>query len=100
VVEFQSARRIGPVLKGVSLVRVLLRLRLEVERPGPRLLEPVGTICHLTGQTRPCLIALAKNRGVGKRRQDRSGRGEERSSGSDTVSSLLPHRVQRQNDPV
>lgn len=64
MVEFQSSRRIGPVLNVVSLVRVLLRLRLEVERPGPRLLEPVGTICHLTGQTRPWLISLAKNRGA------------------------------------
>lgn len=31
----------------------MLLLRLKVELPGPRLLEPVGTICHLTRQTEP-----------------------------------------------
>jgi len=66
VVELQSTRRIGPVWNGVSLVRVLLRLSLEVELPGPRLLEPVGTICHLTGQTRPWFISLVDNRGGGR----------------------------------
>jgi hypothetical protein len=52
----------------VSLVRVLLRLSLEVELPGPRLLEPVGTICHLTWQTRPCVVSLVENWLVGGRR--------------------------------
>lgn len=68
-VEFQSPRRrVGPVSNDVSLVRVLLRLSLEVELPGPRLLEPVGTICHLTWQTRPCVVSLVENRLVGGRR--------------------------------
>lgn len=66
MVEFQSPRGVGPVVNGVSLVRVLLRLRLEEERPGPRLLEPVGTICHLTGQTRPWLVSLVGYRGTGE----------------------------------
>lgn len=69
VVEFQSTRRrIGPVSNDVSLVRVLLCLSLEVELPGPRLLEPVGTICHLTWQTRPCFVSLVENLLVGGRR--------------------------------
>lgn len=33
---------------------------LKEELPGPRLLEPVGTICHLTWQTRPRLVALGR----------------------------------------
>lgn len=85
MVELQSTRRIGPVLNGISLVRMLLlRLCLEVELPGPRLLEPVGTICHLTGQTRPWLISLAKYRGANEQLTIRrggggGGDGEERS---------------------
>ena len=68
-VEFQSTRRgIGPVSNNVSLMRVLLCLSLEVELPGPRLLEPVGTICHLTWQTRPCVVSLVENLLVGRRR--------------------------------
>ena len=38
--------RVGPVSNEVTLVGVL-RLGLEIKLPGPRLLEPVGTICHL-----------------------------------------------------
>ena len=53
----------------------LLWLCLEVELPGPRLLEPVGTICHLTGQTRPWLISLAKYRGESGQLENRSGGG-------------------------
>jgi hypothetical protein len=48
---------------------------LEVELPGPRLLEPVGTICHLTGQTRPWLISLAEYRGAGEQLAIRGGEG-------------------------
>lgn len=67
-VEFQSTRRgIGPVPNDVSLMRILLCLSLEVELPGPRLLEPVGTICHLTWQTRPCVVSLMENLLVGRR---------------------------------
>lgn len=39
---------------------ILLRRGLEVELPGPRLLEPVGTICHLTWQTRPRLVSFGR----------------------------------------
>jgi hypothetical protein len=68
-VEFQSTRwGIGTVSNDVSLMRVLLCLSLEVELPGPRLLEPVGTICHLTWQTRPCFVSLVENLLVGGRR--------------------------------
>lgn len=67
-VEFQSTSRgIGPVSNDVSLMRVLLCLSLEVKLPGPRLLEPVGTICHLTWQTRPCVVSLMENLLVGRR---------------------------------
>lgn len=61
VIELQSSvRRTGSVAKEVSLMCVLLRLRLKEELPGPRLLEPVGTICHLTWQTRPEMILVAR----------------------------------------
>lgn len=87
--ELQSTRRIGPVWNGVSLVRVLLRLCLEVELPGPRLLEPVGTICHLTGQTRPWFISLADDRGGGRVAEGSvwSRRGEELAIGYGLFSS-------------
>ena len=97
MVELQTARRISPVLNGMSGV---LRLRLEVELPGPRLLEPVGTICHLTGQTRPWLVSRTKNRWAGGKRRRPSRRGEERSGGSDAVSSLLPHRGTKTEPPL
>lgn len=91
-VEFQSTRRgIGPVSNDVSLMRILLCLSLEVELPGPRLLEPVGTICHLMWQTRPCVVSLMENLLVGRCQVELS-RGGERSRGSEAVSSLLPHR--------
>lgn len=61
MVEFQTTRRVGSVLKVVSSWRVMLRLRLKEQVPGPRLLEPKGTICHLTGQTRPWLVSLAEH---------------------------------------
>ena len=38
-------------------------LRLEVKLPGPRLLEPVGTICHLPWQTRPKVSFAEERRG-------------------------------------
>lgn len=38
----------------------MLLLRLKVELPGPRLLEPVGTICHLTRQTGPWVTFLQR----------------------------------------
>lgn len=65
VIEFQSTRGVRSVVK-VSLVCVLLRLCLEQEWPGPRLLEPIGTICHLTGQTKSRCVSLVDHRGAGK----------------------------------
>lgn len=77
----------------------MLWLCLKGKRPGPRLLEPVGTICHLTWQTKPWLISLVIDRGAGGERESRVGGGDERSKESSTVSSLLPHRVPQLSDP-
>lgn len=59
--KFDLPPRVSSGSKEMSLVGVLnelLRLCLEVELPGPRLLEPVGTICHLTWQTRFCIVVV------------------------------------------
>lgn len=100
MVEFQTTRRIGPVLKMVSSLRELLRLRLKEQMPGPRLLEPKGTICHLTGQTRPWLVSLTEHCGTSKRQRDQGRESGRRGGGSDTVSSLLPHRVPDIDHPL
>lgn len=88
--------RVGSVTNEVSLVR-MLRLCLEVKLPGPRLLEPVGTICHLTWQTRP---RFTLQRRGGRKESVRmrcwsgcSARREERRRAQDSISPSLQHGV-------
>lgn len=89
VVEFQSSSR-GACAVADKVTLVLLRLKEVL--PGPRLLEPVGTICHLTWQTRPCVICVKVGFEVNPNSEywrDGRGRSRERSRGSNTFSPSL-----------
>ena len=100
VVEFQTwSRGACAVADKVTLVRLL---RLKEVLPGPRLLEPVGTICHLTWQMKPCVICGKGGFGAepnSQHRGDGRSRGVRRSRGSDTVSPSLQHGVLEWNHP-